>query len=130
MRFPLALLSILLTLTTLARAAAPATTTAATTRPLNILVLTVEDMSPWLGCYGDKTAPTPNVDRLARQGVRYTNAFATTPVCAPARHTLITGLYATSTGAMHMRNGAPSKLALERDPKAYDNIPTYEAVPP
>src|SRR5688500_20349019 len=75
-------------------------------KPLNILWLSVEDMSPWLGCYGDKTAPTPNIDRLAREGVRYTNAFATTPVCAPARHTIITGMYASSTGALHMRNGS------------------------
>ena len=79
----------------------------ATTRPsnpVNILWLTFEDSSPWLACYGDKTAPTPNIDRLAREGIRYTHAYATTPVCAPARHTLITGMYATETGAMHMRN--------------------------
>jgi arylsulfatase A-like enzyme len=99
-------------------------------RPLNILWLTTEDMSPWLACYGDKTAPTPNIDRLAREGVRYTRAYATSPVCAPSRHTLITGLYATQTGAMHMRNGSASKQALQRNPRAYDNIPLYEAVPP
>ena len=51
----------------------------------NVVWLVVEDMSPWLGCYGDDTVPTPNCDRLAREGVRYTNAFATSPVCAPAR---------------------------------------------
>ena len=99
-------------------------------RPLNILWLTTEDMSPWLGCYGDTTAPTPNIDRLTREGVRYTRAYATSPVCAPARHMLITGLYATQTGAMHMRNGTASKEALQRNPRAYDNIPLYEAVPP
>src|SRR5580765_1860174 len=82
--------------------------TSAPTRPINVLWLTVEDMSPWLACYGDTTAPTPNIDKLARQGVRYKNVFATTPACAPARHTLITGLYATSDGAMHMRNHSPS----------------------
>ena len=99
-------------------------------KPLNILWLSVEDMSPWLACYGDKTAPTPNIDRLAREGVRYTNAFATTPVCAPARHTIITGMYATSTGAMHMRNGTRSAAA-DRNPEgAYKDIPLYEAVPP
>jgi N-sulfoglucosamine sulfohydrolase len=97
-------------------------------KPLNILWLSVEDMSPWLACYGDTTAPTPNIDRLAREGVRYANAFATTPVCAPARHTIITGLYATSTGAMHMRNG--SRSAANRNPRAYEGIPVYEAVPP
>lgn len=104
----------------------------ATTRPkpLNILWLTFEDSSPWLACYGDKTAPTPNIDRLAREGIRYTHAYATTPVCAPARHTLITGMYATQTGAMHMRNGTRSEEGLARNPDAYAGIPLYEAVPP
>lgn len=110
-------------------AAAPAQTPAPTTRPLNILWLTFEDSSPWLACYGDKTAPTPNIDRLAREGVRYTHAYATTPVCAPARHTLITGMYATQTGAMHMRNGARSEAGMSRNPDAYGDIPLYEAVP-
>lgn len=87
-------------------------------------------MSPWLAAYGDKTAPTPNIDRLAREGVRYTRAYATTPVCAPARHTLITGMYATETGAMHMRNGTRSAEAVARNPQAYADIPLYEAVPP
>ena len=107
-------------------ASAPASGPAA--KPLNILWLSVEDMSPWLACYGDKTAPTPNIDRLAREGVRYANAFSTTPVCAPARHTIITGMYATSTGAMHMRNGSRSPANRERG--AYADIPIYEAVPP
>ena len=115
---------ITLLLTSPLRAAEPAA------KPLNILWLSVEDMSPWLGCYGDKTAPTPNIDRLARQGVRYTNAFATSPVCAPARHTLITGMYASATGAMHQRTTTASKQALAKNPRAYDGIPSYEAVPP
>ena len=111
-----------------ARGADPAATTPA--KPLNILWLTVEDMSPWLSAYGDNTAPTPNIDRLAREGVRYTRAYATTPVCAPARHTLITGMYPTETGAMHMRNGSRSKESLSRNRRAYEGIPAYEAVPP
>jgi arylsulfatase A-like enzyme len=98
--------------------------------PLNILWLSFEDSSPWFACYGDKTAPTPNIDRLAREGVRYTNAFATSPVCAPSRHTLITGMYASQTGGLHHRNSAPSKAAVDGDAKAYDRIPAYEAVPP
>ena len=110
--------------------ASSGTTEPSQRRPLNVLVLSVEDMSPWLGCYGDTTAPTPNIDRLARDGVRYTSVFATTPVCAPARHTLITGMYATSTGAMHHRNGAPSKAAIERNPESFADVPGYEAVPP
>jgi arylsulfatase A-like enzyme len=98
--------------------------------PLNVVWISVEDMSPWLGCYGDDTVPTPNVDRLAAEGVRYANAFATTPVCAPSRSTLITGCWATRIGSMHMRTGNPSRAAIARNPDAYAGVPNYEAVPP
>jgi arylsulfatase A-like enzyme len=96
----------------------------------NIIWLVAEDMSPWLGCYGDTTVPTPNCDRLAREGIRYANAFATSPVCAPARSSLITGMYATRIGTMQMRNNKPSKAAVAKDPDAYKDIPGYEGVPP
>ena len=102
---------------------------AAVERP-NIVWLTVEDMSPWLACFGDDTVPTPSLDRLAADGVRYPNAFATSPVCAPARSSLITGMYATRIGTMHMRTGNPSKAALAANPDAYRDIPSYEGLPP
>ena len=51
----------------------------------NILWITAEDLSPNLGCYGDRYATTPNLDKLAERGVRYTHAFATAPVCSPAQ---------------------------------------------
>lgn len=69
----------------------------------NILWITCEDISPHVRCYGDKTAVTPNIDALARQGVLYRNAFATIGVCAPARSTLISGMYPNSIGSQHMR---------------------------
>ncbi|MEP7274356.1 MAG: sulfatase, partial [Acidobacteriota bacterium] len=75
------------------------------TRP-NILWISIEDASPDLGCYGDEYARTPNVDRLASEGVRFRNAFATAPVCAPTRSAIITGMYATTIGSMHMRSKA------------------------
>jgi N-sulfoglucosamine sulfohydrolase len=75
---------------------------AAPARP-NILWITTEDMSPNLGCYGDKFARTPNLDAFAKESVRYTRAFATAPVCAPSRVCLITGVYATSLGNPHLR---------------------------
>lgn len=96
----------------------------------NILWITVEDMSPRLGCYGDTTIATPNIDRLAKEGVRYTNAYGTYGVCAPNRHTLITGMYPTSTGAMAMRTWKrTSALDQITDPELL-SIPVYEATPP
>jgi len=73
---------------------------------LNILWITTEDISPNLGCYGDPYAHTPNLDKLATEGVLYTNAFASAPVCAVARSSLITGVYASSLGSQHMRCAA------------------------
>ncbi|MFH1574437.1 MAG: sulfatase, partial [Acidobacteriota bacterium] len=72
----------------------------------NILWISAEDISPDLGCYGDDYAHTPNIDRLAAQGVRYTNAFSSAPVCAPSRSAIITGMYPTSIGSLHMRSKA------------------------
>ena len=70
----------------------------------NILWITSEDNSPLLGCYGDKLAKTPNLDRLADQAVRYRNAFANAPVCSAARSTLITGMHACSLGIHNHRS--------------------------
>src|SRR6056297_2031346 len=70
----------------------------------NILWLTSEDNSPFLGCYGDEFATTPNLDKLASEGFLYTHAYANAPVCAPARNTIITGVYANSGGNQHMRS--------------------------
>ena len=78
----------------------------------NILWITCEDISPYLGCYGDSYAKTANIDKLAEEGVLYTKAFATAPVCAPARSCLVTGVYATSTGTQHLRSDVklPNKI--------------------
>jgi N-sulfoglucosamine sulfohydrolase len=73
----------------------------------NILWLTAEDMGPHLGSYGDPYATTPHLDKFARTAVRYTHAFATAPVCSPARSTLITGMYATSLGTQRLRSQFP-----------------------
>lgn len=76
--------------------------TVAADRP-NILWISCEDICPDLGCYGDKYAYTPNIDRLAREGVRYTHAFSVSGVCAPSRSAIITGMYPTTIGTHHMR---------------------------
>ena len=51
----------------------------------NVLWIYVDDMSDWLGCYGDPTVPTPNIDALAQGGVRFERAFMPAPVCSATR---------------------------------------------
>ncbi|GAA4413415.1 sulfatase-like hydrolase/transferase [Nibrella viscosa] len=97
----------------------------------NILWLSCEDMSPRLSCYGDSTVLTPNIDRLAREGVRYTNVFCTAGVCAPSRNAIITGMYQTSTGGHNMRtlyDTYPQQTGL---PKTYSVVmpPAVKAFP-
>ncbi len=71
----------------------------------NILWLDAEDANVnWIGCYGNPAATTPNIDRLAGEGFRYTRAFANAPVCAPSRSTWITGVLALSMGTHPMRS--------------------------
>jgi N-sulfoglucosamine sulfohydrolase len=77
----------------------------------NVVWITCHDVSPDLGCYagvwpGAEYASTPNLDRLAAQGVRFDNAFAVAPVCAPSRSAIITGMFPTAIGTMHQRSHA------------------------
>ena len=90
----------------------------------NILCIVCEDISPYLGCYGDPVARTPNLDAFARQGVRYTNMYTTVGVSSPSRFALITGMYPSALGANNMRTGAYKGT--------YDGKPVsgYQAVPP
>jgi arylsulfatase A-like enzyme len=69
----------------------------------NILWLIGEDFGPHLGCYGAKVL-TPNLDRLAREGVVYRRFFTTAPVCSPSRSAFMTGLYQTTIGAHNHRS--------------------------
>lgn len=88
----------------------------------NILCLVAEDISPYLGCYGDMYANTPNLDELAMESIRYTRMFTTIGVSAPSRASLITGLYPTSFGANYMRTS-------NTKPLTEGLVPPYEAVP-
>ncbi|MFP4342793.1 MAG: sulfatase [Cyclobacteriaceae bacterium] len=74
----------------------------------NILWVTIEDTSPqFIGCYGNPDARTPEIDRLAQEGVRFTNAFSTGTVCSPSRSTLITGVRTFAMGTGNHRSHYP-----------------------
>jgi len=87
-----------------ANAAAPA---AQGDKPLNVLCVVCEDTGiQYFGCYGSKLDVTPTIDKLARDGVRYTHFFDVIGVSAPSRVALITGVYPTAIGANNMRSYA------------------------
>lgn len=71
----------------------------------NILWFVVDDMSPNFSCYGEAAVQTPHVDALAKNGVLFNRAYATSPVCSTFRSSLITGMYQNSIGAHHHRSG-------------------------
>ena len=75
---------------------------AAANRP-NILWLVAEDFGPHLGCYGTREVFSPNLDRMAAEGVRYTRFFTTAPVCSASRSAFMTGMYQTTIGAHNHR---------------------------
>lgn len=87
----------------------------------NIVWLVAEDLSPLLPSFGDSTVRTPNIERLAAEGIRFPNVFSTSGVCAPSRATLATGMYHNSIGAHNMRT-------LNIRPEV--GIEPYEVVPP
>ena len=88
-----------------------ATIQAAPARP-NILWLVAEDFGPHLACYGTKEVHTPNLDRLATDGVRYTRFFTTAPVCSPSRSAFMTGMYQTTIGAHQHRSHRDDNFTL------------------
>jgi arylsulfatase A-like enzyme len=90
----------------------------------NILWITCEDISPLISAYGDQVVKTPNIDQLAKEGVRYTHAYTTAGVCAPSRSAIITGMYQTSIGAQHMRTLTPPQMA------RFMPVPAYSVVIP
>lgn len=106
----------------------------------NILWISVEDISPLLNIYGDRSVETPNIDKLAKEGITFINAFATAGVCAPSRSSIITGMYPVSIGTHNMRTG-PHYAYREPEAETYKtyvalkdirgrNVPEYSAVPP
>ena len=87
----------------------------------NILWLVTEDMGAYIPPFGDSTIQTPNLSRLAKEGVIYPNLYSTSGVCAPSRAAIATGMYPSSIGANHMRTNSNMDKT---------GLPAYEAVPP
>lgn len=71
----------------------------------NILWILVDDISPHLSCYGERLIATPNLDRLASEGVRFTRAYVAGSICSPSRTAMLTGQYQTTVGGHHHRSG-------------------------
>src|ERR1044071_8114446 len=80
----------------------------------NILLICVYDLKPTLGCYGDRFAHSPNIDRLAARGMRFSRAYCNQALCAPSRNALLTGLRPTSLGiydlGTNFRKAAPDAV--------------------
>ncbi len=94
----------------------------------NIIWLVAEDQSPeWFPMYGDSTITLPNLEMLSTDGVVFENAYSPVPVCAPARSSIITGMYPTSLGTHNMRTHAPWKEG-ENEPSI--GIPSYSPIVP
>ena len=87
----------------------------------NILWLVTEDMGAYIAPFGDSTVHTPNLNRLAKEGIVYPHLYSTSGVCAPSRAAIATGMYPSGIGANHMRVNSYTDVT---------GLPAYEAVPP
>ncbi|MFC1540013.1 sulfatase [Gemmatimonadota bacterium] len=88
----------------------------------NILWIAVEDISPLLSCYGYAANPTPNLDRLAENGVRFSNTFMPAPVCSPCRSAMITGMMQTTSG-LHNHHSSRSEETAIHLPDGVSTLP-------
>lgn len=70
----------------------------------NIVWIFVEDMNDWMGCYGDSTVPTPNIDKLAEEGIRFDRAYMPAGVCSATRSAIALGAMQTSLGVHNHRS--------------------------
>ena len=92
----------------------------------NFLWLVCEDQSLFFSMYGDSSANTPNINQLAKDGIVYKNCYTPSPVCAPSRSSLITGMYPTTLGTQHMRAYKKSK---KNTINSHNSLPYYSPKP-
>ena len=87
-----------------------ATSAGSAPRPATNVVFILADDLGWkdLSCYGNQNVATPNIDRLAKEGARFTQAYAACPVCSPTRASIMTGRYPVRTGVTDWIAGRPS----------------------
>ncbi|MDP6633620.1 MAG: sulfatase-like hydrolase/transferase [Phycisphaerae bacterium] len=88
----------------------------------NVLFIAVDDLRPMLGCYGDKTVLSPNIDALAKRGMVFERAYCQQAVCSPSRQSLMTGLRPDTIKvwdlAAHFRDALPEAITLPQHFKA------------
>lgn len=84
----------------------------------NVLLICVDDLKPTIGCYGDAFAKTPNIDALAKRGVRFESAYCNQAICSPSRNALMTGLRPQTIGIYdletHFRKAAPDAVTFSQ----------------
>lgn len=109
-------------LATLAVGAAPAA------RPVNLVFILTDNQGAWtLGCYGNRDIRTPHIDRLAADGIRFTRAYSSNPVCSPTRATYLTGLIPSQHGVHCYLGGEKPSAQMGDD--AYDVIREFPSLP-
>ena len=102
----------------------------------NVIWLVAEDLSPVIPSFGDSTIQTPNLSRLAAEGICYDNFYSPSPVCAPSRAAIATSMYPTHIAANNMRTGPwfatdmPEEFIRRFDHLLPEGISNYEALPP
>lgn len=97
--------------------------------PKNILLIAADDLGPYLGCYGDEIARTPNLDTLASQGIRFANSFVTNASCSSSRSSLFTGLYPHQTGYFQPDNTPVGQIGLAYVGSRYGMDPSVITMP-